>query len=92
LVLKEGAEKYLCENGIRRNGCSFQNKAEVLPLQAADILAWETLHYMRKVYLPPEKEAVRKSYGELIKVGMDPGYHNRKSLKTPVEEVKKREK
>jgi hypothetical protein len=91
LALKEGEEKALRENAIQKNGWSFANKAEVLPLQAADILAWETLRYMQKVYLATEKESVRKSYKELIEVGMDPGYHNRETLKALIAHIKERE-
>jgi len=35
--------------GMERDGFSFQNKANLKPLQAADILAWQTNWHMRNV-------------------------------------------
>jgi hypothetical protein len=84
-AIKEGEEKTLRENGIRRNGCFFKNKTKFyrssrgysrlgdLALHAEGIFATE--------------EAVRKSYGELIRWEWTPDITT-KSLKTLVEEVK----
>jgi len=91
MVLKEGAKKALDGQGIYRDGWLFQNKAEVLPLQAADFLAWEALHYMLKVYLPDAKERERRSYRELNEVPMDAGFHNRETQRDWLAHVKERE-
>jgi hypothetical protein len=86
-ALEEGAETALSSQGIYPGGWSFQDKAEVLPLQAADILAWESMHFMQKVYLPEVKEKPRKSYLALIENCMDAGYYDRQALKKYVAHV-----
>lgn len=75
--------------GIVEHGWGFQDKRIVLPLQAADILAWETLWYMQNVLLPEKKKAIRKSYEALLDVPFQGGYHDQQSLKRLVEFWKK---
>jgi hypothetical protein len=87
-ALKEGYEKALLEHGICRDGWSFQDKANVLPLQAADMLAWESLHYMQKTFLPAIKEEPRNSYRAFNYSSMDRGYHDRESLRALVTHIK----
>ncbi len=89
-ALKEGDEKALVHGISRDAGWSFQSKAKVLPLQGADILAWEALHYMQKYFLPDVKEEPRKSYGALIEKAMDRGYHDRETLRKWVAHVKEK--
>jgi len=88
-ALREGDEQALLHGISRDPGWSFESKGTTLPLQAADILAWETLHYMQKVYLPDVKETIRKSYSALIKIS-DRGYHNRETLRKLVAHIKNR--
>jgi hypothetical protein len=88
-ALKEGDEKALLHGISRDVGWSFESRDTTLPLQAADIFAWETLHYMQKLYLTGLKEPVRKSYTALIEIS-DRGYHNRESLREFVAEIKDR--
>jgi len=66
--------------GIEPSGWSFQDKSRILPLQAADILAWETLHHMRSVVLAGNGKT-RGSYNALLKMPTDHGWHHRKTLK-----------
>jgi hypothetical protein len=80
-ALKEGSEKALAHGITRETGWSFRNKAEVLPLQAADIFAWEALRHMQKVHLPEIKENPRKSYAALVDRASDEGFHNKESLR-----------
>jgi hypothetical protein len=89
-ALKEGAEKALLHGVSRDAGWSFQSKAKILPLQAADILAWESLHYMQKVFLPEEKEKPRKSYLALLEKPLGRSYHDGESLRRWVAAVKER--
>ena len=79
-ALREGDEKALLHGISRDAGWSFESKDKTLPLQAADILAWETLHYMQKTYLPSGKDPMRKSYRALVGIS-EPGYHSRDTLR-----------
>jgi Protein of unknown function (DUF3800) len=88
-ALEEGDEKALAHGISKSTGWSFEDKAVTLPLQAADILAWETLRHMNKVYLPDVKEPMRKSYQSLTEIS-DPGFHNRATLRAFVEHIKNR--
>lgn len=47
-ALAENAESALAEMGILPNGWSFEDKAQFIPIQAADILAWEALYLMKQ--------------------------------------------
>jgi len=80
MALEEGDDRAMFEHGIFKDGWSFQDKAVVLPLQGADILAWESLRHMRKVVLAEPPSKPRKSYRELARVCMDKGIHDQESL------------
>jgi hypothetical protein len=56
------------EFGIEAGGWSYQNRATFLPLQAADILAWEGYTYMRKCQLrtAETKKEPRTSFQSLV--------------------------
>jgi hypothetical protein len=86
-ALEEGPEKALLHGISREVGWSFQSKSQVLPLQAADILAWESLHYMQRVFLPEIKEKSRKSYDAITETSTVRGYHNRESLRKLIEHL-----
>jgi len=78
------------EVGIARGGWSFQDHRVVLPLQAADILAWETLWHMQNVVLPQtDKRRPRRSYSELLKMPIQVGYHDQESVRRLVQHWKK---
>ena len=81
-ALKDGEQPAL-QFGISRNvGWSFRSKADIWPLQAADILAWESLYYMKKVFLPKSSVSPRGSYRALQDMPMGRGYHDRDSLRS----------
>ena len=90
MALKEGDEQALVHGISRETGWSFQSKAVILPLQAADILAWEALRHMQKVYLPESKQSPRKSYLALVERAMDKGYHDRETLRNWVAHLRSR--
>jgi hypothetical protein len=79
--LEEGEEQALTF-GISKDGYSFQDRAVILPLQAADILAWETLRHMQAVVLAPEgeKKPIRRSFAEILKTPHGDGWHDRQTL------------
>jgi hypothetical protein len=79
------------EVGIEKGGWGFGDKAMIVPLQAADILAWETLWFMKNVVLPPpaDKKQPRKSYRALLKTPYEHGYHDQESLSKLVAHWKK---
>jgi hypothetical protein len=83
------------EHGLRDfgmfNGCySFADKAYIVPLQGADICAWEALRYMTNVAMrPPEKrQSVRDSYSRLYQPPIRVQWHNKDSLGQMVKTVK----
>lgn len=78
--LKEGSAKDL---GLFKGGWGFYDKGVVLPLQAADILAWETLWHMRNVVVSRTKKTPRKSFQSFLKnMPFDCGWHDNESLKS----------
>jgi len=85
-VLSEGADQAQAF-GINKGGWSFQSKSAVLPLQAADILAWESYNYMQKVYLPEIKQPIRKSFLALTDRAFENAYHRRETLKALVRDL-----
>jgi len=67
--------------GVYKNCWSFQDRAQDVQLQAADIWAWENFRYMRDCVLTDgAKKAVRRSYLALRESPTQVRYHNRKSL------------
>jgi hypothetical protein len=56
--LAENAESALSDTGIVRGGWSFEDKAQFIPIQAADILAWEALYFVAKLCLSPSLPAM----------------------------------
>lgn len=74
---KDAARRY----GVYKDCWSFQDKSEVVQLQAADIWAWENFRYMRDhVLAAGEKKKPRLSYLELRKSPTEVRHHERKSL------------
>jgi hypothetical protein len=85
-VLSEGAEQ-MQAFGVAKGGWSFQSKSAVLPLQAADILAWESYNYMQKTYLPEIKQPMRKSFEVLTEKAFENAYHRRDTVKALVKDL-----
>lgn len=77
-----GGELALQAYGIQQGGWSFQDKAAVTPLQAADIWAWENYKYFVDSFLPEsnKQKPRRKSYQALLKVPHTVRLHNKESL------------
>jgi hypothetical protein len=67
--------------GVSKDCWSFQDKSQVIQLQAADIWAWENYRYMRDCVLPVIKRSPRLSYLELRNSPVQVRYHHRESLK-----------
>jgi len=89
-ALREPKEIAL-EHGIYEGCWSFQSKRTQLPLQAADILAWENFHYMQKVILAESKEQPRRSYVALAERAFEElGFYERESLRKLVAHVRQR--
>jgi Protein of unknown function (DUF3800) len=88
--LAENPAGALADSGIVRGGWSFENKAEFIPIQAADILAWEALHHMRNFSTHGDQFVPRKSYVELTKVPGMFKYYDRDSLGRLVEGIRDR--
>jgi hypothetical protein len=85
-ALSEGADQAQVF-GITKGGWSFQSKSTTLPLQAADILAWESYNYMQKVFLSEIKQPVRKSFSALTEKAFENAYHRRDTLKALVKDL-----
>lgn len=74
--------------GIEVGGWSFQNKAYFLPLQAADIIAWEGRRYMVDCQLPETPQTTRSSFKSLIDHPMvDARFFHKENLPAFAEEV-----
>lgn len=71
-ALSENADSALSDMGIVPKGWSFEDKAQFIPIQAADILAWEALHFMKQSSVYGDQFKPRRSYLELLKI---PGMH-----------------
>jgi hypothetical protein len=89
-ALREGDDAALIHGISTDAGWSFHSKKEKIPLQGADILAWEALYHMRKVFLDRRQDARRRSFEALLNGPMDPGYHDTDSLRAWVEHVRRR--
>jgi len=87
-AVREGKARALV-HGIYEGGWLFENKAVVLPLQAADILAWEALRYMQKSFLTNEEEP-RKSYRALQESPMMRGLYGREELRKLVAHLREK--
>lgn len=74
---KDAVKRY----GVYKDCWSFQDKAQVIQLQAADIWAWENYRYMRDCVIPVGiKNTPRRSYLELRDSPTEVRHHMRESL------------
>ena len=74
---KDATRRY----GVYKGCWSFQDKAQVVQLQAADIWAWENYRYMRDCVLTDGvKKTPRRSYLALRESPTEVRYHIRRSL------------
>jgi hypothetical protein len=85
-ILLNGGADALRRYGVFRGGWSFEDKAKVVQLQAADIWAWENYRYMRDCIIPSSTAGVaakkpRKSYLELRRSPVQVKYHVKESLR-----------
>jgi hypothetical protein len=86
--LSENAESALSDSGIERGGWSFQDKSQFIPIQAADVLAWEALHHMKKFSTHGDQFKPRRSYLELQKIPGMYKYYDKPSLAELVAHLK----
>jgi hypothetical protein len=79
-----GGTAALDRYGVFKDCWSFQDKEQVIQLQAADIWAWETYRYLVTACMPAESGRIpspgRKSYFELRKSPVETRYHLKRSL------------
>jgi hypothetical protein len=77
--------------GIPRTGCSFEDAQRVIPLQAPDILAWESLWHMRNSVLPNEgaTRAKRGSFRSLLESPCETGFFHKRNLVILLERLKR---
>jgi len=83
-IYVSGKEDALRRYGIYEDCWSFQDKAQVVQLQAADIWAYENFRYMRDCFIPEDLSKLRKlprrSYRELRGSPVQVRYHVRRTL------------
>jgi hypothetical protein len=90
-------EQGMKDLGTSRDCYSFADKAYVVPLQAADLCAWEAYRYMNTVVsIPPDKNKwpIRDSFRLLYRspeTSLKLVYHNKQSLANLVELVRAQE-
>lgn len=85
-IYVKGKDHALQQFGIYEDCWSFQDKAQVVQLQAADIWAYENFRYMRDCFMPTEgldklARVPRRSYMELRESPVQIRYHVRRTLK-----------
>jgi len=74
--------------GIKRNGWKFTRKEDVVELQSADILAWETYRHMRDCVLAENKKQMRASFKSMVEVPSMNRFFNKKTLREIVEKAR----
>ena len=79
-ILVSGQTAALHRYGVYADCWSFQDKSQVVQLQAADIWAYENLRYMRDCRIPAAPKPPRRSYVALLESPYDVRYHIRRSL------------
>ncbi len=91
--LLRGKEDASRRYGVYADCWSFQDKARIVQLQAADIWAWENYRYVKDCFLPKHYERISKtprlSYLELRRSPVEVRYHLRETLQALVEKVKR---
>jgi hypothetical protein len=90
-ILVSGGDDAMGRYGVYKDCWSFEDKAEVKPLQAADIWAWENYWHAVNCFFPKEAGApskpVRRSYLALRDAPCVVKYHVRASLEQFVKEA-----
>jgi hypothetical protein len=82
-MLLKGGDDAMRRYGVHKDCWSFQDKAQVTQLQAADIWAWENYRYMRTnvlAVLDGPKAPIRRSYLALRESPVQVRYHTLESL------------
>jgi hypothetical protein len=84
-ILLTGGKDALDRYGVFEGGWSFQDKAKVVQLQAADIWAWENYRYMVDCFIPGKMmrstpKPPRRSYLTLVDSPCVVRYHVKHTL------------
>jgi hypothetical protein len=83
-IYVSGQDDALRRYGIYKDCWSFQDKAQVVQLQAADVWAYENFRYMRDCFIPEDetklKKMPRRSYRALRESPVQVRYHVRRTL------------
>jgi len=83
-IYVSGKEDALYRYGVYPDCWSFQDKAQIVQLQAADIWAYENFRYMRDCFIPEDlaklKKVPRRSYRELRASPVQVRYHIKRTL------------
>jgi Protein of unknown function (DUF3800) len=87
-ALSEGAESALAGMGIEEGGWSFEDKSQFIPIQAADVLAWEALHHMKTFSICGDQFKPRRSYLALREIPGMHKYYDREGLRELVAHLK----
>lgn len=92
-VFVKGGEDALGRYGIYPDCWSFQDKAQVIQLQAADIWAYENYRYMRDYFIPVEMKRIegkplRRSYKALRDSPVNVRYHVKHTLEQLVQDTR----
>jgi hypothetical protein len=83
-----GGEVALRQYGVYESCWSFQDKSQILQLQAADIWAWENYRYMRNCVIPTgTRGKPRNSYLALRDSPVQVRYHVRETLEELARQV-----
>jgi hypothetical protein len=88
-TLASGGEHAMNHYGVYPNGWSFEDKRNVVQLQAADMWAYENFRYMRDQHIPDSKEKPRESYLALLECPVTLRYQNRRTLTELVQDMRK---
>jgi hypothetical protein len=89
LLHPENADRY----GIVPDGVQFQSKKAFKPLRAADILAWQTQNFMRRIVMsghgPTDRRKAHKGFLMLRdNRPMDIRFYNSEQLRIAMERIK----
>jgi hypothetical protein len=91
-TLVSGKQDALHRYGVYEDCWSFQDKAKVIQLQAADIWAYENYRYMIDVFMPFKVQGIkgkrpRQSYVALVASPVEVRYHVRHTLEELIRRV-----
>jgi hypothetical protein len=83
-IYTKGQDDALRRYGIYKDCWSFQDKAQVVQLQAADIWAYESFRYFRDCFIPADGRKLeripRRSYQALRESPVQVRFHVKRTL------------